>query len=148
VHLGPRWYWHEKGYSLNSGIRVEVSGWFSDEDSHTCFAGRVAGNGFSFELASSEGYPHWADPDNRRGFRPRLDLYHHHYYRPPRAIPPWWWRYHQRPYWRHDRYWGHPRPYCPPPRYGHHPRHGYGHDRDHDRGWDGNRGRRDGRRPR
>jgi hypothetical protein len=57
VHLGPRWYWQEKGYSLRSGIRVDVSGWFSDDDSRTCFAGRVSVTGFSYELDNSYGYP-------------------------------------------------------------------------------------------
>jgi hypothetical protein len=108
VHLGPRWFWHERGYRLRSGIHVEVSGWFDNDDESSCFAGYISGDGFHFELANSEGYPLWADPDNcYRDYRPRMSYFDSYYYHPPRHIPRWWQGpryYNDRPrYW--DRHW-------------------------------------------
>ena len=125
VQLGPRWYWHERGYRLRSGIHVEVSGWFDGEDETSCFAGYISGDGFHFELANSNGYPLWADPDDcYPEYRPRVNRYEVHYYHPPRYTPRWWHRPHYRPhhrphYW--DRHWRypprHPRHPGPPPSY-------------------------------
>ncbi len=113
VHLGPQWYWHDKGYSIESGRPATVSGWGSVDDDGYLFAASISGPGYYFELCDSDGYPRWADRDDfDRGCypthrycrdawycdRPHRDRY---YCEPPR------WTY------RHC-------PPPPPPHHGHH----------------------------
>jgi hypothetical protein len=115
VHLGPRWYWHERGYRLRTGIHVEVSGWFDDDDESSCYAGYISGDGFHFELSDSDGYPLWLQ-DNDRGedWRPRHNVVFDYYWNPPPRPPVWW----QAPRYNH---WDNHCGYRPHPRYDHRP---------------------------
>jgi hypothetical protein len=123
VHLGPQHYWREKGYSLRTGVTVEVSGWgeLYDEDGGYCYVAEMTGPGFFFDLADSQGYPRWADGNeyDEDNWRPSLDVYEVYY-----GAPPWFWT-------PAPRYWHRPvHPY-----YG--PRHGFRppHHREHGRHW-------------
>lgn len=111
VHLGPRWYWQDKGYSLRSGLEVEVAGWgeLYGEDGGYMFAASIHGDGFHFEIADSEGYPRWGgywDEPCRPCPRRYYGYYDMYYYMPP---PRCWDG--PRPYWgpRWDRWHDGPR---------------------------------------
>jgi hypothetical protein len=143
VHLGPRWYWHERGYRLRTGIHVEVSGWFDDDDESSCFAGYISGDGFHFELSDSEGFPLWAQDNDRDEWQPRHNVVYDYYWNPP-PRPPVWWQAPRFQQW--NNHWGDRRP----PRYHHNgPRWG-GPGRDGPRhdgpSGDGDRRHRGGRR--
>jgi hypothetical protein len=135
VHLGPRWYWHERGYRLRTGIHVEVSGWFDDEDESSCYAGYISGDGFHFELSDSDGYPLWLQ-DNDRGdnWQPRHNIVFDYYWNPP-PRPPVWWHAPRYNYWGdHWRPYGRPRYHHDGPRWG---GPGHGGPRHDGPGWGG-----------
>jgi hypothetical protein len=118
VHLGPRAYWRDKGYHLESGVYVTVDGWAGDDDE--IFAGGIYGDGFTIEISDSEGYPRWADRDDYDDeWCPRLDVIRVYYFGGP---PPWAHRHYwgPRPWWTHYYDWRPPRHH--PPRYDY-PRH-------------------------
>lgn len=116
MHLGPRWYWRERGYRLRTGAHVTVRGhgevWH--DEGGFIYPNEIEGDGFYIDLADQYGYPRWA-PDEyyHDGWQPNIVFYRDYYYCPPPPPPP--------PRW--DRY----RPHRYFPRYGYvwGPRHGW-----------------------
>lgn len=118
VHLGPQWYWRDRGYRLRTGAHVTVRGYGDvwDDEGGFVYPYEIEGDGFHIDLADEHGYPRWAhDNGYYGGWRPTMVFYDEYYYCPPPPPPPrrWYWRQH----WHHRSY----------PRYGHvwAPRHGW-----------------------
>jgi hypothetical protein len=140
VNLGPERFWRERGYHLNEGVRVRVDGWgdLYDEDGGYIFAGGIYGDGFSFEISDSRGFPMWADRDDYdEGWCPQRERFEVYYFGTPWlwGPPPRWWA---EPRWRWHHYW-YRHHYAPhPPRHWDRDRY---HDRDRGRDRDGGRDR-------
>ncbi len=60
VHLGPAWYWEDRGYRLRSDCSVTVIAWQDPFDDY-CYAGEIRGRDFCYDLCDSRGYPRWSD---------------------------------------------------------------------------------------
>lgn len=64
VYLGPQNYWVEKGYVLNTGVPVTVSGWYDPAiGEERYFASRITGPGIKYKLTTSGGRPYWIAKD-------------------------------------------------------------------------------------
>lgn len=67
LHLGPVWYWQEKGYTLEKDQTVEVTGVVKDIDGVlNVYPQTIKTNGESIELADEDCVPVWT---GRRGGR-------------------------------------------------------------------------------
>jgi hypothetical protein len=111
MHLGPRWYWRERGYQLQTGADVMVRGYGEvwDDEGGFVYPYEIEGAGFYIDLADQYGYPRWAPDDGYYdGWRPSVVFYRDYYYCPPPPPPPrQWYRYHPRHRFpRHGYVWG------------------------------------------
>ena len=104
VHLGPQWYWRERGYRLNTGTYVDVGGYgeCGDDEGGYVYPYEIEGEDFYIDLADENGYPRWApDDEYYDDWNPTTVYYENYYYCPPPPPPP-------RHYW-HGRHGGHSR---------------------------------------
>jgi hypothetical protein len=70
LHLGPIWYWQEKGYTLEKDQLAEVTGTIEEIDGvlHV-YPQTIKANEKSIELADENGFPVWAGRKGGRGTR-------------------------------------------------------------------------------
>ena len=70
LHVGPFWYWEEKGYTLEEGQDVKVTGAVAEVDGvlHV-YPQTIQVGDESIELADENGLPAWAGRRGGRGLR-------------------------------------------------------------------------------
>ncbi len=98
VHLGPKWYWRQRGFRLRTGSHVEVRGYgeFYEDEGGYVYPYEIEGEGYRMDLADEYGYPRWAPSDGYYdGWYPSRGFYDNYYYCPP-PPPPRWYRHHPR----------------------------------------------------
>jgi len=106
VHLGPQWYWRERGYRLNTGAYVDIGGYgeVGDDEGGYVYPYEIEGEDFYVDLADENGYPRWApDDEYYDDWNPTIVFYENYYYCPPPPPPPprHYWHGHHR---SHSRY--------------------------------------------
>jgi len=74
LHVGPRWYWEEKGYTVEEGQDVKITGAVEEIDGvlHV-YLQTIEAGGKSIELTDENGVPVWAGRGMRsaRGYNHR-----------------------------------------------------------------------------
>jgi len=70
LHVGPFWYWQEKGYTVEEGQDVKVTGAVEEIDGvlHV-YPQTIEAGGKSIELIDENGFPVWAGRRGGRGLR-------------------------------------------------------------------------------
>ena len=71
LHAGPRRYWQEKGYTLEEGQTVKVTGVVAEADGKmNLYPSTIEAEGKSIELTDEDGVPVWAGSKGGRGCGP------------------------------------------------------------------------------
>ncbi len=70
LHAGPRWFWQDKGYTLENGQAVKVTGMVAEVDGKlNLYPSVIETEEESIVLADENGVPVWAGRGGRRGQR-------------------------------------------------------------------------------